>query len=110
MGKDDPPGIYYKGYWLSALLMLLIGAKALMESAFFHRMNRCSWRVKAAVSSSVYRKSLRLASAEQQKTTVGEVVNLMQVDASKIEAFMIQLHTVWDGLFQIAGYMVILGT
>lgn len=57
------------------------------------------------MSLSVYRKSLRLASAEQTKTTVGEIVNLMQVDASKIEAFMLQLHTVWDGLFQITGYV-----
>lgn len=66
-------------------------------------------RVKAAVSSSIYRKALRLASSEQQKTTLGEIVNLMQVDAAKIEAFMIQIHVLWDGLFQIAGYMVILG-
>jgi len=34
----------------------------------------------------------------------------MQVDAAKIEAFMLQIHVLWDGLFQIAGYMTILGT
>lgn len=34
----------------------------------------------------------------------------MQVDATKIEAFVLQIHVMWDGLFQIAGYMVILGT
>eukprot|EP00956_Cyclotella_meneghiniana_P034559 scaffold106047_cov76-Cyclotella_meneghiniana.AAC.1 len=66
--------------------------------------------VKTAVSSSIYRKSLRLASSEQQKTTLGEIVNLMQVDATKIESFVLQIHVMWDGLFQIAGYMVILGT
>jgi len=108
--KDDPPVVYYRGYWLSALIMFMVGSKAILESAYFHQMNRCSWRIKTAISSSVYRKSLRLASAEQQKTTLGEMVNLMQVDAAKIEAFMLMLHTLWDGLFQIAGYMVILGT
>ena len=108
--EDDPIMVYYKGYWLSALLMVFVACKALTESAYFHRMNRCSWRMKTAVSSSVYRKSLRLASSEQQKTTLGEIVNLMQVDASKIEAFVLQVHTLWDGLFQIAGYMAILGT
>ena len=51
--------------------------------------------MKTAVSSSVYRKSLRLASSAQQQTTLGEIVNLMQVDAAKIEAFMLQLHTLW---------------
>lgn len=34
----------------------------------------------------------------------------MQVDATKIEAFVLQIHVMWDGLFQIAGYMTILGT
>ena len=97
--QNDPPAIYYKGYWLSALLMLFVACKALTESAYFHRMNRCSWRMKTAVSSSVYRKSLRLASSAQQQTTLGEIVNLMQVDATKIEAFMLQLHTLWDGKY-----------
>ncbi|KAL7515417.1 hypothetical protein ACHAXN_013106 [Cyclotella atomus] len=108
--REDPPIVYYKGYWLSALLMMFVGCKAVTESAYFHLVNRCTWRVKTAVSSSIYRKSLRLASSEQQKTTLGEIVNLMQVDASKIEAFVLQIHVMWDGLFQISGYMVILGT
>ena len=108
--QDDPPMVYYRGYWLSALLMVCIGIKALTESAYFFRMNRCSWQMKTAISSSVYRKSLRLASSASQETTLGEIVNLMQVDATKVEMFMLQLHTLWDGLFQIAGYMTILGT
>jgi ABC-type multidrug transport system fused ATPase/permease subunit len=33
----------------------------------------------------------------------------MQVDATKIEVFIVTMHTLWDGLFQIAGYMTILG-
>jgi ABC-type multidrug transport system fused ATPase/permease subunit len=107
--KDDPPMIYYKGYWLSILLMLFVQMKALTESAYFHRMNRCSWRIKTAISSSVYRKSLRLSSSAQRQTTVGEIVNLMQVDATKIEVFVTSMHTLWDGIFQIAGYMIILG-
>eukprot|EP00571_Detonula_confervacea_P003671 CAMPEP_0172317074 /NCGR_PEP_ID=MMETSP1058-20130122/30478_1 /TAXON_ID=83371 /ORGANISM="Detonula confervacea, Strain CCMP 353" /LENGTH=1393 /DNA_ID=CAMNT_0013031535 /DNA_START=1 /DNA_END=4182 /DNA_ORIENTATION=+ len=107
--KGDPPGVYYRGYWLSALLMAFVGLKAVTESAYFYRMNRCSWRMKTAISSSVYRKSLRLASSAQQQTSVGEIVNLMQVDATKIEMFMLQIHTLWDGLFQIIGYMAILG-
>lgn len=108
--ESDPPLLYYKGYWLSALLMFFVASKALTEGAYFHRMNRCSWQVKTAISSSIYSKSLRLAASEQQKTSLGEIVNLMQVDASKVEMFMMQLHTLWDGLFQIAGYMIILGT
>jgi hypothetical protein len=42
--KSDPPLVYYKGYWLSALLMMFVAMKALSESAYFHKINRCSWR------------------------------------------------------------------
>ena len=42
--KNDPPMVYYKGYWLSALLMVFVALKALSESAYFHNVNRCSWR------------------------------------------------------------------
>ena len=107
--NEDPIMIYYKGYWLSALMMLFVAAKALIESAHFHKMNRCSWRIKTAISSSVYRKSLRLSSSAQRQTTLGEIVNLMQVDATKVELFVTSIHTLWDGIFQIAGYMTILG-
>jgi ABC-type multidrug transport system fused ATPase/permease subunit len=34
----------------------------------------------------------------------------MQVDASKIEMFVPQIHVLWDGAFQITGYMIILYT
>ena len=33
----------------------------------------------------------------------------MQIDATKLEAFVPQIHILWDGIFQITGYMVILG-
>ena len=42
--KNDPAMVYYKGYWLSALLMVFVALKALSESAYFHKVNRCSWR------------------------------------------------------------------
>ena len=41
---EDPPMVYYKGYWLSALLMMFVGIKAVTEATYFHLMNRCTWR------------------------------------------------------------------
>ncbi|KAI2497361.1 hypothetical protein MHU86_17126 [Fragilaria crotonensis] len=106
---DAPNAVKYRGYWLSCLLFFFIACKAITESAYFHKVNRCAWQVKTSVSISIYTKALRLATSEQQKTTLGEMVNLMQVDASKLEAFVPQIHVLWDGMFQIAGYMTILG-
>jgi len=99
-----------KGYWLSGLLLIAMGAKAVTENAYFHLVYRCGYQTKVAVSAAVYEKSLRLASSERGSTTLGELVNLMQVDASKIEMFVPQIHVLWDGLLQIVGYIIILYT
>eukprot|EP00980_Cylindrotheca_fusiformis_P028175 scaffold22585_cov149-Cylindrotheca_fusiformis.AAC.5 len=87
-----------------------MGCKAITENNYFHIVNRGAWQTKAAVSVAVYNKSLRLSNVERQSTTLGELVNLMQVDASKIELFIPQIHVLWDGVFQVVGYMSILYT
>jgi ABC-type multidrug transport system fused ATPase/permease subunit len=102
--------VRYRGYWLAALLFVSMGSKALTENNYFHIVNRGSFHVKSAISVAVYNKSLRLSNVERQSTTLGELVNLMQVDASKIEVFIPQIHVLWDGMFQIIGYMSILYT
>jgi ABC-type multidrug transport system fused ATPase/permease subunit len=100
----------YRGYWLAALLFLAMASKAVTENAYFHKVFRSGYQARVAISVAVYNKALRLANAERQGTTLGELVNLMQVDASKIESFIPQVHVLWDGLLQICGYMVILYT
>lgn len=107
---DDPWDQRYRGYWLSAVFFVVLSTKAVTESAYFHRINRCAFQARVAVSGAVYGKSLKLANAERQSTTLGELVNLMQVDATKIEMFVPQMHVLWDGLLQICGYMTILYT
>ncbi|CAJ1962705.1 unnamed protein product [Cylindrotheca closterium] len=104
----EPWHIKYRGYWLAAVLFVAMGSKALTENNYFHIVNRGSFHVKSAISIAVYNKSLRLSNVERQTTTLGELVNLMQVDASKIEVFIPQIHVLWDGMFQIIGYMSIL--
>ena len=44
VAEGDGAWAYYRGYWLSALLMAMIAARALTEGAYFHNMNCCSWR------------------------------------------------------------------
>ena len=108
ISEADPWSDRYRGYWLSAVLFVFIAAKAITENQYFHRVMRSGYQSRVAVSVAVYNKSLRLSNSERQSTTLGELVNLMQVDASKIEAFLPQFHVLWDGLVQIAGYITIL--
>ena len=110
ISEDANWGEEYRGYWLSGLLFLAMVAKAVTENAYFHRVYRAGYQARVATSLAVYRKALLLANAARQSTTLGELVNLMQVDATKIEMFVPQCHVLWDGLLQILGYMTILYT
>lgn len=108
--QDAPGGVRYRGYWLSCILFACMFSKAMTENAYFNRAYRAGYQTRVAVSVAVYNKALRLANAERQSTTLGELINLMQVDATKIEMFIPQVHVLWDGLLQICGYMAILYT
>lgn len=108
--EGEPWQVTYRGYWLSALLFLAMASKAITENLYFHSVYRAGYQARVAVSVAVYNKALRLASAERHGTTLGELINLMQVDATKIEMFVPQIHVLWDGLLQIIGYMTILYT
>jgi len=100
--------IKYKGYWLSALLFVAMALKAITENTYFHQVYRSGYQTRTSISVAIYNKSLRLSSSERNTKTLGELINLMQVDATKVEMFLPQFHVLWDGLLQITGYMIIL--
>jgi hypothetical protein len=77
----------YRGYILSVLFVVFLSSKAVTESAYFHRINRCAFQARVAVSVAVYNKSLKLANAERQSTTLGELVNLMQGTSGALAIF-----------------------
>lgn len=110
MQRGDEVKFKNEGYALAAALLLAMATKAITENVYFQIANRAGFQAKAAVAAAVYKKSLRLAAAERGGTTLGEMVNLLQIDAEKIELFMPQVNVLWDGVFQIIGYMVILYT
>lgn len=99
---------YGAGFAVAAALGVAVGVKAITENMYFHIVTRAGWQVRSAVSTAVYRKSLRLSAAARQQRTLGEMVNYMQIDANKLEMFVPQVHVLWDGLFQITGYMTLL--
>lgn len=43
-----------------------------------------------------------------QESTVGEMVNLMQLDASRVEMAALQGHILWDGAYQILMFIGLL--
>ena len=72
-------------------------------------MVRVGFQMRTALTTSVYRKALRLSPVARQETPTGQIVNLMQLDTNRLDMFMMQLHVLWDGAYQILTNLVLLG-
>ena len=72
--ETDPWHVQYRGYWLSAVLLVAMASKAVTENGYFHIVYRSAYQAKTAISVAVYNKSLRLTNAERQSTTLGKFV------------------------------------
>lgn len=107
LGKpaDEQQFDRYASLYYALGLAGLIFIKALTENNYFFYGFRMGRQVNAALTTAVYRKSLRLTPAARQESTVGEIVNLMQLDAKKIgQEYVPIMNNLWDGLYQIIGY------
>lgn len=93
------------GYVLAVVLWLSLVLRSFVENHYFYNVTRISMQVRTAITGLVYNKSLRLSPSAKTGTTSGQIVNLMQLDATKISVLMMQLHFMWSGIFQILGYL-----
>ncbi|NXM27509.1 MRP7 protein, partial [Oxyruncus cristatus] len=75
---------------------------ALLRNQFSYEMNKVTLMVRAAVISAVYRKALRVSSTSLTRFTVGEIVNFMSTDTSRLVNFCNSFHEVWSLPFQFA--------
>ncbi|KAF9109012.1 hypothetical protein BGX27_008133, partial [Mortierella sp. AM989] len=58
-------------------------------------------KIRVALITAIYQKSLRLSNTARQEFTVGEIVNHMSVDTQRIENVVNYLHGLWSSVFQI---------
>lgn len=75
---------------------------------YFHRSLVTGMRLRTAVITAVYQKAMRLTSSSRQGTTVGNVVNLMAVDAQRFADLTMFFHQLWSGPLQIGIAMYLL--
>ena len=97
-----------RGVMYSMLLFVLLSIKTFVENQYFHVVTLLGADIRCAVSAAIYRKALKLSPSGRQNTTMGEVVNYMQLDSSRLEYVASSIHVVWDGLLQVVGYTALL--
>lgn len=97
-------GNFVAGRNSALALFAVLCLKTVIENQFFHQTTVMATRVRAMLQASIYEKSLRLHEA----VAAVPPVTLMQVDTGKVEELTYSLHTLWDGIFQVVGYSVLL--
>ncbi|KAL1454350.1 hypothetical protein WDU94_010619, partial [Cyamophila willieti] len=90
----------WKGYLYAFLLLLTSVVQTLLRSTYFDRMFRVGMRIRSALVSTIYRKALTISNTARKESTVGEIVNLMSVDAQRIDVTS-NLNLLWAGPLQI---------
>ncbi|XP_070201750.1 multidrug resistance-associated protein 1-like [Littorina saxatilis] len=82
--SDRAEGREWQGYVLCFGMALTIVVKAVLFAHSMFASTRIGVRIKATLIAAVYQKALSMNNASKTKSTVGEVVNLMSVDAQRI--------------------------
>ncbi|KAL5009766.1 hypothetical protein ScPMuIL_012071 [Solemya velum] len=85
--------------WKGVLFLILLCASTLVMTLSGQMTNYLSTalsiRCRAAIISTIYRKALTLTNKSRKITTVGEIVNLMSVDAEHLRELVLDFWLLW---------------
>eukprot|EP00124_Ichthyophonus_hoferi_P005008 Ihof_evm1s639 gene=Ihof_evmTU1s639 len=98
--KDSSAPVSH-GYSLAIALFAVVTLQTLFLNQYYHLCFQTGIRVRTAVATSVYQKSLRLSSGARKESTLGEITNLMSVDAQRFLNVTGYLQTLWSAPLQI---------
>ncbi|ORZ17222.1 multi drug resistance-associated protein MRP [Absidia repens] len=98
----------YRGILIAVGMFVTAVCQTMFLHQYFHRCFMTGMRLRAALVTAIYRKTLLLSNASRQQSTVGEIVNHMSVDAQRLMDLCTYLHIVWSGPLQIVIALVFL--
>ncbi|XP_017782317.1 PREDICTED: multidrug resistance-associated protein 1 isoform X1 [Nicrophorus vespilloides] len=91
----------WRGFLYAGLLFGTAIVQTLILSQYFNRMFIVGMRIRTALVAAIYKKALRMSNSARKASTVGEIVNLMSVDAQKFVELTAYLNMIWSAPFQI---------
>ncbi|XP_016051783.1 PREDICTED: multidrug resistance-associated protein 1 [Miniopterus natalensis] len=98
---NDKEAPSWHGYFYTALLFVSSCLQTLMLHQYFHICFVSGMRIKSAVIGAVYRKALVITNAARKSSTVGEIVNLMSVDAQRFMDLTTYINMIWSAPLQV---------
>jgi len=99
VGDDQAP--QWKGYLIAVGLFVTASIQTIFLQNYFHVCFTVGMRVRSSIVSAVYRKAIKLSNNARKGSTVGEIVNLMSVDAQRLLDLVSYMNVTWSGPLQI---------
>ncbi|XP_038678143.1 canalicular multispecific organic anion transporter 1 [Scyliorhinus canicula] len=97
----DPSIYQWMGYMYAVLLFIAALIQSLLLQQYFQCCFLLGMRVRTAITAAVYKKALTVSNAARKESTVGEIVNLMAVDAQRFNDVTNFIHLLWSAPLQI---------
>ncbi|NXO19201.1 MRP1 protein, partial [Oriolus oriolus] len=91
----------WQGYFYTVLLFVCACLQTLILHQYFHICFVTGMRLKTAIVGVIYRKALVITNSARKTSTVGEIVNLMSVDAQRFMDLATYINMIWSAPFQV---------
>ncbi|MCJ8739023.1 hypothetical protein PDJAM_G00042390 [Pangasius djambal] len=98
---NDSSAPSWHGYFYTALLFVCTCVQTLILQRYFHVCFVTGMRLRTAIVGAVYRKALVITNAARRTSTVGEIVNLMSVDAQRFMDLITYINMIWSAPLQV---------
>ncbi|KFO86646.1 Multidrug resistance-associated protein 1, partial [Buceros rhinoceros silvestris] len=91
----------WQGYFYTGLLLVSACLQTLILHQYFHICFVTGMRLKTAIVGLIYRKALVITNSARKTSTVGEIVNLMSVDAQRFMDLVTYINMIWSAPLQV---------
>lgn len=99
--KEGEPIPLTRGFMIAGAMFVVSVVQTAFLHQYFQRAFDMGMKIKSALTSVIYDKALVLSNETKQKSTTGDIVNLMSVDTQRLQDLIQNLQIVWSGPFQI---------
>ncbi|XP_062841096.1 multidrug resistance-associated protein 1 [Trichomycterus rosablanca] len=98
---NDSSAPSWHGFFYTALLFVCTCVQTLILQKYFHVCFMTGMRLRTAIVGTIYRKALVITNAARRTSTVGEIVNLMSVDAQRFMDLITYINMIWSAPLQV---------
>ncbi|XP_036078629.1 canalicular multispecific organic anion transporter 2 isoform X3 [Rousettus aegyptiacus] len=98
---SNPTAPVWWGFLLAGMMFVCSMMQTLISHQYFHRIFTMGLRLRTGIMGVVYGKALVITNSVKRKFTLGEMVNLISVDAQRFMDLVFLLNLLWSAPLQI---------